>query len=40
MPTLPFKLNADRRHRIPKQTHKVMNWRAGIVNLAADHLAR
>jgi len=27
MPTLPFKLNQDRRHRIPKQKHKVMNWR-------------
>jgi len=23
---LPFKLNADRRHRIPKQTFKVTNW--------------
>src|SRR3712207_1902884 len=28
MPTLPFKLNQDRRHRIPKQKHKVTNWRA------------
>ena len=27
MPTLPFKLNQDRRHYIPKQTHKLMNWR-------------
>src|SRR3712207_6006169 len=27
MPTLPFKLNQDRRHRIPKQKHKVTNWR-------------
>jgi len=27
MPTLPFKLNQDRRHHIPKQKHKVMNWR-------------
>src|SRR4051812_36108622 len=27
MPTLPFKLNQDRRHHIPKQTRKVMNWR-------------
>jgi len=26
MPTLPFKLNQDRRH-IPKQKHKVTNWR-------------
>jgi len=24
---LPFKLNAHRRHHIPKQKHKVMNWR-------------
>jgi len=24
---LPFKLNADRRHHIPKQTFKVTNWR-------------
>ncbi len=24
---MPFKLNQDRRHRIPKQKHKVMNWR-------------
>src|SRR5437763_2441508 len=27
MPTLPFKLNQDRRHHIPKQKHKVANWR-------------
>src|SRR3954468_7615624 len=27
MPALPFKLNQDRRHHIPKQTRKVMNWR-------------
>jgi hypothetical protein len=25
---LPFKLNQDRRHRIPKQRHRVTNWRA------------
>jgi len=25
MPTLPFKLNADRHHHIPKQKRKVMN---------------
>jgi len=25
---LPFKLNQDRRHHIPKQKHKLMNWRA------------
>jgi hypothetical protein len=24
-PTLPFKLNQDRRHHIPKQKHKVAN---------------
>ena len=28
MPTLPFKLNQDRRHRIPKQKRKVLSWRA------------
>jgi len=27
MSTLPFKLNQHRRHHIPKQKHKVMNWR-------------
>ena len=27
MPTLPFKLNQDRRHHIPKQKRKLMNWR-------------
>src|SRR5215203_2434946 len=26
--TLPFKLNQDRRHHIPKQTHRVTNWPA------------
>jgi len=25
MPTLPFKLNQDRRHHIPKQKHRVTN---------------
>jgi hypothetical protein len=25
---LPFKLNQDRRHHIPRQTHKVKNWPA------------
>jgi hypothetical protein len=24
---LPFRLNQDRRHHIPKQKHKVTNWR-------------
>ena len=23
---MPFKANADRRHRIPKQRHRVANW--------------
>jgi hypothetical protein len=23
---MPFKANADRRHRIPKQRHRVSNW--------------
>jgi len=27
-PTLPFKLNQDRRHHIPRQRHKVTNWPA------------
>jgi DDE family transposase len=26
MLTVPFKLNQDRRHRIPRQRHKVTNW--------------
>ena len=24
---MPFKLNQDRRHHIPKQRRKVVNWR-------------
>jgi hypothetical protein len=28
MPTLPFKLNQDRRHHIPRQIHKVTSWPA------------
>src|SRR5919199_4099361 len=28
MLTLPFKLNQDRRHYIPRQKHKVTNWPA------------
>src|SRR3954462_4401180 len=28
MPALPFKPNRDRRHRIPRQKHKVTNWPA------------
>jgi len=27
MPILPFKLNQDHRRHIPKQKHKLMNWR-------------
>jgi hypothetical protein len=27
MPTLPFKLNHDRRHHIPRQRRRVVNWR-------------
>ncbi len=26
LPAVPFKLNADRRHHIPKQRHRVANW--------------
>jgi len=26
MPAVPFKANADRRHHIPKQQHRVTNW--------------
>src|SRR3954462_2213161 len=26
MPLVPFKLNQDRRHHIPRQRHKVTNW--------------
>src|SRR6478752_5549259 len=33
MPALPFKLNEDRRHHIPRQTHKVTNWPAYDVSL-------
>src|SRR5271156_2633276 len=28
MPVLPFRLNQDRRHHIPRQQHKVTNWPA------------
>src|SRR5918997_4037192 len=33
MPTLPFKLNQDRRHHIPKKKHKVTNWREYDISL-------
>src|SRR5215218_9815336 len=26
MPAMPFKANADRRHRIPRQRQRVTNW--------------
>ena len=28
MPILPFKLNQDRRHHIPRQRHRVTSWPA------------
>jgi hypothetical protein len=28
MPVVPFKLNQDRRHHIPRQQRKVTNWPA------------
>jgi hypothetical protein len=28
MPAVPFKLNQDRRHHIPRRQHKVANWPA------------
>jgi len=46
---MPFKANATRRHHIPKQKHKVANWRAydaslrparefdGLVHRRGDH---
>ena len=30
---MPFKANAARRHRIPKQRHRVTNWRADDASL-------
>ncbi len=38
MPSVPFKLNQDRRHHIPRQKRKVTNWReydAGLRQLRA-----
>ncbi|MBL6459604.1 transposase, partial [Belnapia sp. T6] len=32
---MPFKANADRRHHIPKQRHKVTNWAAYDAGLRA-----
>src|SRR3712207_6780796 len=34
-PAMPFKSNADRRHRIPKQRHRVTNWAAYDAGLRA-----
>src|SRR5918998_6261706 len=34
-PFLPFKTNADRRHHIPKQQHRVTNWAAYDAGLCA-----
>src|SRR3712207_9379864 len=33
--TMPFKSNADRRHHIPKQQHRVTNWAAYEAGLRA-----
>src|SRR5215210_9577583 len=33
MSTLPFKLNQNRRHHIPRQKHKVTNWPAHDASL-------
>src|SRR5919202_3945285 len=32
---MPFKVNADRRHRIPRQRHRVKNWAAYEAGLRA-----
>ena len=32
---MPFKVNADRRHRIPRQRHRVTNWPAYEAGLRA-----
>ena len=32
---MPFKANSDRRHRIPKQRHRVTNWPAYEAGLRA-----
>ena len=32
---MPFKANSDRRHRIPKQRHRVTNWAAYDAALCA-----
>ncbi len=34
-PRLPFKANADRRHHIPRQQHRVTNWPAYEAGLRA-----
>jgi hypothetical protein len=35
---MPFKANAARRHRIPKQTRKVTNWAAYDARLQSGHV--
>ncbi len=32
---MPFKSNADRRHKIPRQRHRVTNWPAYEAGLRA-----
>src|SRR5215210_4186182 len=34
-PAMPFKVNRDRRHRIPKQRHRVTNWAVYDASLRA-----
>ena len=40
MPILPFKLNQDRRHHIPRQQRKVTNWLAYDASLRQPAPAR
>ena len=40
MPILAFKLNQDRRHRIPRQQRKVTNWPAYDASLRQPAPAR
>jgi hypothetical protein len=35
VPATPFKANKDRRHRIPKERHRVINWAAYEAGLRA-----
>ncbi|SDE45098.1 hypothetical protein SAMN04487779_103814 [Belnapia rosea] len=34
-PAMPYKVNADRRNRIPKQRHRVTNWASYKAGLRA-----